>query len=397
MTLKTIRNPDLAPDPAAVDDTLPNWNLPANRRWGFHNLHRVARYGLTIRAPAVLPLIRDIDRRIGDLPDVRRLTGSTMFSAMVVVRRQTILFERYAADFGPDRPHSIQSISKTPMNLVFGRLVDEGLVDLARPAGHYLPDVGSGYAGATVQQVLDMDVMNNFNEDYEDPYRSNPGDGATVGYNNEEIAMGWRLPPPGEAEPDVRAFAASLVSDDVRNPVGDMQYRSPNTDILAWIAERVGGRPLRHMLIEVIEAAGIAGAYHMATDRLGTPVIAGGASMTARDLARYGLLFARGGVGVEGQAVGRARFIDETRNGRGTLANGWGAAGRGESVRYSNHMFTNGRWLGHAGFGGQFMMVDPDSETVVVFFSVLENRHAHDDDYFPEIIAMADEVIRASY
>ena len=39
-------------------------------------------------------------------------------------------------------------------------------------------------------------------------------------------------------------------------------------------------------------------------------------------------------------------------------------------------------------------MADPDSENVVVFFSVLENLHAHDDDYFPEIISMADEMFR---
>ena len=150
--------------------------------------------------------------------------------------------------------------------------------------------------------------------------------------------MGWRLPPPGEAEPDVREFAASLVSGNVANPGGEMQYRSPNTDILGWIAERVSGGPLRDMLIEAIEAAGIAGNYHMATDRVGTPVIAGGASMTARDLARFGLLFARGGLGIEGRAVGSARFIAETRSGRGTVAAGWG-----DAVRYSNHTFTNGR------------------------------------------------------
>ena len=204
-----------------------------------------------------------------------------------------------------------------------------------------------GQVATQMQNMATVDVANNSwsyggffvdNLDNPDFSRRRFGDGATVGYNNEEIAMGWRLPPPGEAEPDVREFAASLVSGNVANPGGEMQYRSPNTDILGWIAERVSGGPLRDMLIEAIEAAGIAGNYHMATDRVGTPVIAGGASMTARDLARFSLLFARGGLGIEGRAVGSARFIAETRSGRGTVAAGWG-----DAVRYSNHTFTNGR------------------------------------------------------
>ena len=33
----------------------------------------------------------------------------------------------------------------------------------------YFPDIGSGYAEATLQQVLDMDVSNDFSFDFDDP------------------------------------------------------------------------------------------------------------------------------------------------------------------------------------------------------------------------------------
>ena len=48
-TLETIPNPDLV----VVEDDKPNWNLPHNRRWGFHNLYKMGRYAMSIRAPNV--------------------------------------------------------------------------------------------------------------------------------------------------------------------------------------------------------------------------------------------------------------------------------------------------------------------------------------------------------
>ncbi len=384
-TPTTVPNPDLV----VGEDDKAYWNLPDNRRSGFHNLQKLTRYSLGIRASDVLPLSKAIDERIGDMPEVRRYTGTTYFSAMAVVREQSVLFETYAPDFGPDRPHSMQSVGKTAASLILGRLVEDGRVELDRKVAHYLPEIGTGYADATVQQVLDMDVVNNFDEGYDAPYSADPLRGAPVGYNNEEIALGWRLPPAGEPEFGCRALAAALVSDDVTNPTGETRYASPNTDVLGWIAERAGGRGLRELLVEIVEAAGIAGVYHIGTDCEGVPQIAGGVCMTARDLARYGLLFARLGMGVHGESVGSAKFIQETRSGRGTRLpepSGW--------LRYSNHTTTDGRWLGHGGYGGQYLLADPDTRTVVAFFSVLEDRHAYTEDYLPGVVRMAEDIIR---
>ena len=49
----------------------------------------------------------------------------------------------------------------------------------------YLPDIGTGYAEASLQSLLDMTVNNNFTEDYSDPHAD---------CYTEEIALGWRLP-----------------------------------------------------------------------------------------------------------------------------------------------------------------------------------------------------------
>jgi len=358
----------------------PGWNQPDRRRRAFHTMPGVFRYSQGLRAPQVLGLRKAVDRRIGDLPSVRRLTGSTHFSGMVVARDGGILFEAYAPDFGPDQPHSIQSITKTTMNLVVGRLVETGQVDLSQPVGQYLPDIGSGYAAATVQDVLDMNVINDFSEDYGDPF-------ATVFL--QEVALGWRLPGSGQPEPTNREFVRRIRSADVTNRTGLVQYKSANTDVLGEIAERVSGRALRDLLMDIVEAAGLEGTFHIGTDRAGTPIINGGACLTARDLARYALLFVRGGQGIAGQAVGSRSFIQATRQRRGVPY----AAPR-DWLRYSNQMATDGQSLGHGGYGGQYMLANPDTGVVVAFFSVLENADATDATYSAEVIRMAEEVTR---
>ena len=86
--LATIPNPDLGIGAGGRT----HWNTAEHRRWGYHNLHRNVLYGLSLRARHVLALRRDIDRRIADLPAVRALTGSAVFSAMAVApRRQAAL------------------------------------------------------------------------------------------------------------------------------------------------------------------------------------------------------------------------------------------------------------------------------------------------------------------
>lgn len=371
---------DRAPELVVGESGRPGWNQPDLRRHAFHHMPEVFRYTLGIRAPEALRLTKAVDRRIGDLPSVRRLTGTAYFSGMVAVRGGDVLFERYAGDFGPRQPHSIQSITKTTMNLVFGRLVERGLVDLGRPVSHYLPDIGSGYAAATVQDVLDMSVINDYSEDYGDPY-------ATVFLH--ETAMGWRLPRTGEPELTTREYVRGIKSADVTNRTGLVQYKSANTDVIGEVAERVTGRTLREMLIDIVEAAGLEGTFHIGTDRAGIPIVNGGACVTARDLARYALLFVRGGRGIRGQEVGSRAFIETTRTRTGVAygpPRDW--------QRYTNHTVTDGQCLGHGGYGGQYMLANPDTGVAVVFFSVLEDADAYDAGYSAEVIRMAEEITR---
>lgn len=370
-------NPDLAVGP----DLRPHWNSAAQRRRGFHNLPRVLRYGLSFRAARVLELTLSADLDIAARADVARLTASPWFSAMVVARGNRVLFERYAPDFPPDQPHAIMSISKTTMTLETGRLWEAGRLGLDERVGDILPWIGAGYGGARVQDVLDMNVLNDYSEDYTDP---------RARVFEHDAASGARLPPEGAPEPVVRDFLAGIGlapgAEDCVNRTGVAMYRSANTDVLAEIAQARGGRGMGMVLADLADAAGFAGVLHVACDRTGFAAVNGGISLTARDLARHGLLIARGGVGVNGGAVGSAAFL------QATLAGGVPMPAPRGHLRYSNHTNTDGRWLGHGGYGGQYMVVDMTSGTVAVFLSVLQDAHGYDPAWYPPIIGMLSEI-----
>ncbi|ESY28921.1 serine hydrolase [Mesorhizobium sp. LNJC391B00] len=371
-------NPDLTVNPLGQS----RWNYPDYRRHGFHNLHRIARYGLSFRAARVMELQKRMDIRIAEMDSVHRLTSLPWFSAMAVVRGTELLFERYASDFGPDRPHSIMSVSKTLMNLVIGRLLEDRKIELDQKVAHYLPWIGSGYASATVQQVLNMDVANDYSEDLSD-LRSTT-------YAHEE-AGGLRLPATPENEHTMRSFLATISSSDTVNRTGFADYKTSNTDVLSMIAEAASGRSMRSYLADIADATGIEGCLHITADREGFPNIGCGVCVTARDLARYGSLFVRRGKGMEDRQVGSASFIERS------LVGGIPMSAPRDWLRYSNQTNTDGRWLGHGGFGGQYMIADLVSGVVGVFFSVVENREGNDSNYHVRVIEMLQDIGRLDF
>ncbi|EMQ99303.1 6-aminohexanoate-dimer hydrolase [Paeniglutamicibacter gangotriensis Lz1y] len=78
--------------------------------------------------------------------------------------------EAYFGDMAPHSAHLVMSVSKSLVGAVAGSLCDSGLLDPTAPLTDYLPALtGTGYAGATVRNLLDMRSGIGFSEDYLDP------------------------------------------------------------------------------------------------------------------------------------------------------------------------------------------------------------------------------------
>jgi CubicO group peptidase (beta-lactamase class C family) len=101
---------------------------------------------------------------------------------------------------------------------------------------------------------------------------------------------------------------------------GAFEYRSCETDVLGWICEVAGGRPMPELMSELLWSR--IGAQCDATivlDRAGevggTGVFDGGISACLTDMIRFGSLFLRDGVSLTGQQVVPAAWIADTFDG----------------------------------------------------------------------------------
>lgn len=356
------------------------WNQPQNRRHGFHNLHSLYRRGQMMRARHQLVLCLEERPELAALAAVETLTSREEFSALVCLQGNRIVLSRHACDFDPGQPHSIQSITKLFMHLVSGKLIGDGLLNPDQAVEHYVPDIGSGYRGASVQDVLDMNVINTFVEDYSD---------TNADSFSEEMALGWRLPPEGEPDVTMRAFVTSVAGGDLLNRASTVNYCSANTDLLTLICDAVSPGRLPEMIAQIVEDIGIEGAFHISLSPEGLPAFSGGGCMSATDLARFGLLLARV-ASAHSATVGNSALTQAvmTRTAK-TLEP------PRDHVRYANQMMTNGRWVGHAGYGGQFLMVDTITGLSCAYLSVLENDSGYCDDYMAETIASLETLLAA--
>jgi CubicO group peptidase (beta-lactamase class C family) len=373
MTLRTNFNPDLV----SVVGDLPRWCRPEQRRWGWRQLHAVARFSESFRARQVLQLSYAPDPRIAQLPAVLACTATHQFCGMVVIRDQDILFERYAADFSPDSTLSVQSITKTFLNLMVGAMWRDGVIALDAPISRYIPEIGSGYADATLQQVLNMEVDNDYQENLSDP---------GCAYFRHEAAMGWRIVP-DQPEISQREFLIGIGRPRWPDVTPFAKYKCANTEVAAWALERASCKPLRRFLAEIADAAGLENTLHITTDRDGVPCLSGGACMTARDLARYFSLFARAGQGIDGARVGDGTFID--------LSQRSGVPKRPPYTRdrYSNHLSVRDDFIFHSGWGGEFAMADLTTGVIGVYLSVLDNERAVDPTYSWTLATMVEEAV----
>ena len=379
---------ELNPNLVILRDNKAKWYLPETRRDGYRNLHKINRYGLLFRSDLVLKLTTNINKDIEKRTSVKKITNHKYFCSLLVGKDQEILYEKYANDFSKSQPQTIMSITKMFINLFIGELLEKKMIDLNKNISHYLPDIGTGYASAKIQDVLNMNIDNSYSEDYTDPYASS--------YLHESV-IGWRLPKnlkDIEIQERYLNKIEAKKDKDLFNNSEFSHYKSANTDVLGILVEKISGKPLRDWLLSAVEAAGFEDALYMGTDRNYTPWIAGGGCLVSRDFLRYGLLFSRKGQGVGNRKVGSASFIDQTLKNKGTK---YMELKKDKFLYYSNSTMKSGDWIGHSGLGGQFLAVNLKTGIVAAYFSVIDTPSGTDEKYKADMINMLDEIVNANY
>ena len=382
--LKSEANPSLV----VVRNNKPKWYLPETRRAGYRNLHKINRYGLLYRSDLVLKLNKKYNKKIQNIPSVKKIINHKYFCSLLVGKDQDILYEKYASDFTNKTPQTIMSITKMFVNLFIGELVKKKIIKLNHKISKYLPNIGTGYAKATIQDVLDMNIENAYSEDYTDPYTSS--------YMHEPVC-GWRLPKDLNEKIGQEEFLNKIKSNknkDLNNKTEFSHYKSANTDVLGLLIEKVSKKKLKDWVLDVVEAAGFEDALYMGTDRFGMPWISGGACLISRDFLRYGLLFSRKGFGVGNRKVGSSKFFNQTLKNKGTK---YMELSKNKFLYYSNSTMKLNDWIGHSGLGGQFLAINLKTGITASYFSVIDTPSGTDENYKKAMINMMDEIVNYKF
>tara|TARA_X000001036_G_scaffold298911_1_gene278013 strand:- start:2607 stop:3770 length:1164 start_codon:yes stop_codon:yes gene_type:complete len=382
--LKSEANPSLV----VLRDNKPKWYLPESRREGYRNLHKINRYGLLYRSDLVLKLKKKYNKKIENIPSVKKVINHKYFCSLLVGKNQEILFEKYASDFNEKTPQTIMSITKMFANLFVGELLEKKIIDLNKKISDYLPNIGSGYASATIQDVLDMNIVNSYSEDYTDPYTSS--------FLHEPVC-GWRLPTNLDDKIGQEEFLNTIQANEKKkltNSTEFSHYKSANTDVIGVLIEKVSGKKLSQWILDAVEAAGFEDALYMGTDRFGMPWISGGGCLISRDFLRYGLLFSRKGIGVGNRKVGSFKFFNQTIKNKGTK---YMELSKDKFLYYSNSTMKLGDWIGHSGLGGQFLAVNLKTGITASYFSVIDTPSGTDENYKRDMINMMDEIVNQKF
>lgn len=291
--------------------------------------------------------------------------ANTFTDAWLVTRGGVAIAEEYAWPMKPARRHMLFSVSKSIVSIVVGALADAGLLRVDDLVTTHVPALGkSGYAGATIRDLLDMRSGVKFSEEYLE-------DGSEIRRLFEAVDFAPRTPTSAHG---IKDFLTGLTSE--RDHGSSFVYRSCETDVLAWVCENVVGRPFAVVASEFVwSRIGAAHAAQVCQDRWGGSIADGAISTTLRDLGRFGEMIARGGVNADGTRVVSEAWVDDIFAGGPDSAQVFAESASGQS--YPGGMYRSQFWVPSAsrdvvigiGIHGQMLYIDRATQTVGVKLS----------------------------
>ena len=203
-------------------------------------------------------------------PQVAQWITDRSVTALVVLKDGEIAYENYFLGTAAEDRRISWSVAKSYLSALVGVLLDEG---------------------AILRQVLNMASGVTFDEDYLDQ-------SSDINRMGRVLALG------GEMDD----FAADL-TETFAPPGAQYQYVSIDTHVVGMVVRGATGRSVADLLSEkVIAPLGLEYAPYYLTDGVGTAFVLGGLNMTTRDYARFGQMFAQGGMW-QGQQIVPADWV----------------------------------------------------------------------------------------
>jgi CubicO group peptidase (beta-lactamase class C family) len=273
-------------------------------------------------------------------------------TSLLVARRGSLVVERYFRGFRSSQTVNVKSVSKTLLSPMVGIAIRDGLLEgVDQPLAELLPDyyeaLSSRGALDPRKQAIRLRHVLTMRTGIE-----------TASFGNYGA---W-------------VSARDWVYDQLRRPMvcepnACHEYSTGNTHLLSVILTRKSGRSLRRYMLDELYGPMDIQLGEWDRDPQGRYLGGNNMSLRPRDMLKFGQLYADGGV-YEGRQLIPQEWIEESWRSSGTSP--WNGHGYG-------YLWWLRRWGGERaafawGYGGQFIVIVPRLDLVMVATSSLRER-----------------------
>ncbi|WP_186647186.1 serine hydrolase domain-containing protein [Fluviispira vulneris] len=289
---------------------------------------------------------------------IKDMLFNTRTDSFIVVKDGVIVYENYFDGQNDRTRHIIMSVSKSLTGLLVASLIDEGKLNPNAKVSEYIPELKkSGYADATVQQILDMLIHMKYSEEYANPNAEINNYGATLG--SGEYSPNYK------GEKSIRGFLATLQKVNIGK---EFHYATPTTDVMCWLAEKATNTPVEKIMEQRIwSTMGMTRDAFVVNDAKGTISCGGGFNVTALDLAKIGVMLSNKGE-FNGAQILPKSVIEKLMDGGDK--NAYKKLNSTSVFKsYKNQFWIVGnknKAFSALGISGQWVYVDPTEKVVII-------------------------------
>ena len=233
---------------------------------------------------------------------IQEFLRTTETDIVAFVRDGAVIADFYENGWSADVRHQPWSATKTFIAATVGIAVAEGKVRSVQDRiDSYIPElVGTAWEGARIVDILQMRSGVFWDED--DPVL------ARNTQVQQWVQAALDLVTDGALGQGRNEFLAALPKE--TDPGTKWRYNSGATQVLAWLTEKVYGKPFNEIISEKLwQPAGMDGDARILTDRVGDAIASQGLYSRVFDLARFGELLRNDGRTPEGRRVVPAAWI----------------------------------------------------------------------------------------
>jgi len=290
-------------------------------------------------------------------------TIESQTTALIVIKKDTIIYEKYFNGFNRDSYFHSQSMAKSFISFLIGTAIDDGFIkSVNEPITNYIPELlerDSNFEKITIEHLLEMRSGLEYNTSH-------------IPFTN--IYSPWHDEAVGYYHPNVRKLLLENI-DISSEPGKDFQYSNYNTSYLGLILERATNFSVSNYLEQklwskIMEYNAL---FSMDSKESNFEYMPSRLIARAIDYARFGQLMLNEGNWNGNQIVSKNWTLKSTRENKSIPRDIYPKWFGGSDKR----IYYNYQWWGHVnkdgtyhfyanGNLGQNIYIIPEKETVIV-------------------------------